>query len=89
MRFRLVISDPWELGPVSLSGDGVPNDEGFVVELDAGTVLGGAAVTHAHVRLRHKYTSFSQIAAGAFTSVNGTAIGPDGEIRFLARIEPA
>ena len=89
MRFRLVISDPWELGPVSLIGDGVASDEGFVLQLDPGAQLGGIAVTRADVRLRHANTSFSQIAVGDYPSVNGAATGPDGEVRFVAHLEPA
>jgi hypothetical protein len=31
--------------------------------------------------------SFSQIHAGERPSINGIAVGPDGEVRFIAGIE--
>ncbi len=92
MRFRLVISDPWELtsdeGPTVLVGDGVPDDEGLVLKLDPDTMLGGDLVTEARVRLRHRGTSFAQMPADDLPSVNGTAVGPGREVRFMGRIEP-
>lgn len=74
---------------MTLIGDGVASDEGFVLQLAPGAVLGGIDVTRAVVRLRHARTSFSQMAAGDYPAVNGTATGSDGEVRFLARIESA
>ncbi|MDQ6948430.1 MAG: hypothetical protein M3256_19775 [Actinomycetota bacterium] len=91
MRFRVVISDPWELTsdecPTVIVGDGVPDDDGFVLTLDPGTVLGGDVVTEAHMRLRHRGTSFAQMRADDLPSVNGTAVGPAHEVRFIGRIE--
>jgi hypothetical protein len=92
VRFRVVISEPWEFtsdqGPTAVVGDGVPDDEGFVLRLDPGTVLGSNPVSEAHVRLRHRGTSFAHMPADGLPSVNGTAVGPTGDVRFIGRIEP-
>ena len=87
MRWRIVVSDPWEMSPAALFGEGTPGRDTLVVRLQPGSTLGGTSVSSAALSVRHFGEKFDA-AASAPVSVNGVAKGQGTEIPFLGSAEP-